>query len=602
MESKDLLLLLWRNVRFLIAGLLLGMALGFGVSKIQTPVYEAKTQLLISRARQQTNTDMLPLGEDQLVSTNIQLAKSQPVLDEVSAQLGIKMNTDNLQVNAIPNTLIVQIKVQDADPQQSATIANTLVQVLIQENENLVSARYADFENNLNMQIDQIQKQIAELQTQISQINDASISEQLEQVNKEIERLNAEIIVLEDEINSYPTLLNDKQRATLGQKQAQLDQLRSMLGLYQQIQTNLTFIGKPGQSGVSRDDPRLSSLQSTLNLYQQLYLSLVNSRETINLDRMQNTPNITQIDPALPPKEPIRPLPLLYILLGAVVGLALAVTAVLTLDHFDDTIRSSQKVQEILGVPIIGQISQSHSANQKHAGLSSDHRDNSILLNAFGSLRINVNRLMAQQAVKVLLVTSPSRGDGKTTIAENLASAFARSGRKVILLDGDLYHPQLHVRLKLDNETGLTSILAEGFDWKEAMQASGKMNVIPGGPHVSSSSLLLESDAMTTLLKDLQENSDVVIIDGPPLFMMDAQILASQVGGIVLVVRQGDTITAVARAMLDQLNLMDANVFGAVLNCVPQKQSYYFDERIEHLGKKPLEAADRTKEPKTESN
>jgi capsular exopolysaccharide synthesis family protein len=530
------------------------------------------------------------------------LAKSQPVLDEVSAQLGIKINTDNLQVNAIPNTLIIQIKVQESDPQQAATIANTLVQVLIQQNENLVSARYADFESNLNMQIDQIQKQIAELQTQISQINDASISEQLEQVNKEIERLNTEIIVLEDEINSYPTLLNDKQRATLGQKQAQLDQLRSMLGLYQQIQTNLTFIGKPGQSGVSRDDPRLSSLQSTLNLYQQLYLSLVNSRETINLDRMQNTPNITQIDPALPPKEPIRPLPLLYILLGAVVGLALAVTAVLTLDHFDDTIRSSQKVQEILGVPIIGQISQSHSANQKHAGLSSDHRDNSILLNAFGSLRINVNRLMAQQAVKVLLVTSPSRGDGKTTIAENLASAFARSGRKVILLDGDLYHPQLHVRLKLDNETGLTSILAEGFDWKEAMQASGKMNVIPGGPHVSSSSLLLESDAMTTLLKDLQENSDVVIIDGPPLFMMDAQILASQVGGIVLVVRQGDTITAVARAMLDQLNLMDANVFGAVLNCVPQKQSYYFDERIEHLGKKPLEAADRTKEPKTESN
>jgi Mrp family chromosome partitioning ATPase len=107
--------------------------------------------------------------------------------------------------------------------------------------------------------------------------------------------------------------------------------------------------------------------------------------------------------------------------------------------------------------------------------------------------------------------------------------------------------------------------------------------------------VLLESDAMTELLEVLQKNYDVVIIDGPPLFLMDAQILASRVGGIVVVVRQGDTITAIARAMLDQLNLMDVNVFGAVLNCVPQKQSYYFDERIEYLGIKPAEKPDRAK-------
>jgi Mrp family chromosome partitioning ATPase len=96
---------------------------------------------------------------------------------------------------------------------------------------------------------------------------------------------------------------------------------------------------------------------------------------------------------------------------------------------------------------------------------------------------------------------------------------------------------------------------------------------------------------MTRLLGDLQRNFDVVIIDGPPLFIMDAQILASRVGGIVLVVRQGDTLTAVARSMLDQLNFMEANVFGAVLNCVPQKQTYYFDERIEDLGKKLSETS-----------
>jgi capsular exopolysaccharide synthesis family protein len=463
------------------------------------------------------------------------------------------------------------------------------VQVLIRQNEDLVSARYTDFENGLNAQIDQLQKQIDDLQSQINQINDASISDQLAQVSQEIDQLQSDITSLENDINSYPVILNDKQRLALGLKQGQLEQLRSRLSLYQQIQTNLTFIGKPGQSGVSRDDPRLDSLQSTLNLYQQLYLNLVDSRETINLDRVQNTPNITQIDPALSPKSPVRPLPLLYVLLGSVVGLCLSVTAILVIDHFDDTLRSSEKVQEVLGVPIIGQISEAHYTNHKHAGSSAIARDNSILLNAYGSLRINVSRLMLQQSVKVLLISSPSRGDGKTTIAENLAGAFAQSGRKVILVDADLYHPQLHVRLKLDDQKGLTSILVDNLDWREVAQNSGKITIIPGGPRSASSTVLLESDAMTRLLEDLQMNSDVVIIDGPPLFMMDAQVLASKVGGIVLVVRQGDTLTAVARAMLDQLNFMEANVFGAVLNCVPQKQSYYFDERIEHLSKRKTE-------------
>lgn len=584
MEIKEFLSLMWRSARVLAAGLLLGAMLGFAISRIQTPVYEATTNILISRSSQRTNTDMLSLDENQLVTTNIQLAKSNPVLDAVAAQLGSRVQADNIQVGAIPNTLIIQIKVQDTDPQRAAVIANALVQVLIQQNVELVSARYTDFESNLNAQISQIEKQISDLQTQISQINDASIAEQLTLVNEEIEQLKTEIASLEKEINSYPVALDERQRNALGQQEAQLEQLRSLLNLYQQIQTNLTFIGKPGQAGQSRDDPRLDNLQSTLNLYQQLYLSLVNSRETINLDRMQNTPNIAQLDPAAVPQKPVRPLPLLYVLLGALTGFLLSTTTILIIDHFNDTLRSSQKVQEVLGLPVIGQISEVRHTAPNRAGSSFPERDHPILLNAFGSLRINVNRLMQRQSVKVLLITSPGRGDGKTTIAENLARAFAHSGRKVILLDSDLYHPQLHNRLGLDSQKGLTSILADGLDWKEVGQTSDRMTVITSGPRFSSSALLLESDVMTNLLEELQQSSDVVIIDGPPLFIMDAQILASRVGGVLLVVRQGGTITAIARTMLEQLNLMDANVLGAVLNGMSQKQTYYFDEQMEaHL-------------------
>src|SRR5689334_11190350 len=142
MDSKALFLLMWRGARLLVAGFVLGAAFGYTVARTQTPVFEARTQVLISRARQQTNTDMLPLGEDQLVSTNIQLVKSQPVLDAVSTQLGYQVKSDQVVVNAIPNTLIIQIKVQDPVSGRAADIANTLVQVLIHQNQQLVADRY----------------------------------------------------------------------------------------------------------------------------------------------------------------------------------------------------------------------------------------------------------------------------------------------------------------------------------------------------------------------------------------------------------------------------------------------------------------------------
>src|SRR5690349_20595309 len=401
MDSKYLLLLMWRSARFLILGAIVGAALGLAVSMIQTPAYEAKTQVLIMRFRKETNTDLLPLGEDQLVSTNIQLAKSKPVLDAASSQLGSKIEADNIQVSTIANTLIVQIKVQDESPQRAAEIANTLVQVLIEQNVELVSGRYQAFETSLNTQISQIENQINDLQSQIGQISEASIAEQLTQVNQQIDQLKTELSVLEKDISKYPANLTDVQRASLGEKQAHLEQLRSLLNLYQQIQTNLTFIGKPGQSGLSREDPRLANLQSTMDLYQQLYLSLVNSRETVNMDRMQNTPNLTQINPAVPPKDPVRPLPLLYILLGSVVGFFLSAAAILSVDHLDESLKKISQTEELLHLPVLGFVSDIYDPNK---GFVMSHAPSSTQAEAFRSLGLNVEFASPKKSIHTLLV------------------------------------------------------------------------------------------------------------------------------------------------------------------------------------------------------
>jgi len=390
--------------------------------------------------------------------------------------------------------------------------------------------RYAIYEDSLNTQITQVQAQIRELQRQFTQINQATIDEQLTLVNQQLADLQEQISSLEQEITQFPSILNTLDRTRLSEKQTQVNQLRSLLAIYQEIQTNLTFVGKPLQSGMTRDDPRITGLQSTLNLYQGLYLNLLNNLASVELARVQSTPTVSQIENAIPPEKPIRPLPMLYTLLSGMVGGLLAAGSVLLIDYFDDTMRSSQKIQEVLGLPILGQIAEIPPKSKKSNSSHILDQENSILLNTFGTLRINVGRLMKQEPSKTILVTSPALGKGKTTIALNLAAAFVQSGMKTVLLDVDFYHPQMHIRLGLANQRGLSDILSDGLDWREAAHDMGGITVITSGDRPPNSTATLESEQITHLLEKLQKVADVIIMDGPPLFIADAQILASKVG------------------------------------------------------------------------
>jgi len=573
-ELKELIILFRRWLWLLLIGAILGLGSGYFASRLITPVYETSTKVLVSRIRQQNAADILALSDQQLVLTYQQLLKTEPVLDESGSRLGVEIDPDNIRVDILPNTQIIQIKVQDESPERASNIANTLVQILIEQNEMLQTGRYTIYEDSLNTQIAQVQAQIDNLEGQIAQINQENVDEQLSLVSQQIADLKDEISNLEKEIAGFPVNLSTIDRANLAEKQAQLDQLRSLLYLYQQIQTNLTFIGKPGQGGTELDDPKITTLQSTLNLYQQLYLNLLSNLETVKLSRVQSTPTVTQIEMAAVPEHPIKPIPLLYTALSGIVGLMIASGAILLIDYFDDTLKSSQKIQEVLGIPVIGEITET-DRNRKIGDLYPGNEAGASLMNAFGVLRINVSRILAQNSLKTILITSPGLGEGKTTIAAHLAEAFVQSGKKVLVIDADLHHPSLHSIFEVEKEKGLTDILADGLDWQTVTHEIDGMTVIPSGSDSSSPNVLLESDGMSQLLDKLKKHTDVVILDGPPLFVMDAQILASKVNGILLVIRQGNTLVAAARTMINQLNLMDANLLGVVLNRVKRNDMNY---------------------------
>jgi len=573
MEIKDLILLMWRNIRYVVLGLALGVGIGVFVSIVQAPVYEATAKVLVSRPRQQNNSDMLSLSEEQLLAINLQLAKSQPVLNVVSTQLGSKFDPDNVQVEAIPNTLIVQIKVQDHDPQRAAQIATLLVQTLIRQNEMLISEQYVGFENALNEQIDGVQKQIDGLQAQIKQINDTGIQDQLTKVNQQIDELKTEISTLEKEIAGLPYSLtpfpnvptpSPLERIPLAQKQTQLDQLRSLLTLYQQIQTNLLYIGKPGQSDSNLEDPRLAALQSTLNLYEQINLSLINNRQNVRLGLKQSNQNVIQIVAAISPKSPVRPMPVLYVLLGGMVGLCLAATAILISDHLDDSLKTTVQIEELLGLPVLGLVfDDKHIKNSLFTALDV----HSAEADAFYALGASLEIAGVGKNIRTLMIVNAESLNDKTVVAANLAIITAQQGKRVILLDGDLKHPHLHSLFGLENQKGFAELLNGTIDITTAYQnvkdVEG-MTLIPSGATEKDATGWLDSKKLAQLLTILYKHADLVIIDSPAAGVADTQILASKMDAVLLEIRAGHTRLDSAQVALKRFKLIGAKVVGAV--------------------------------------
>ncbi len=163
----------------LILCLVVGAAAGFLVSHYMTPVYQAETKAMISRAPQDQSSDVTAsLNAQQLTETYVQLLKTKSVLDITLQRLGIKVDPKAINAELITNTQIIAITVEDTDPKRAALIANTLVSVLIEQNDTIQMSRYTSMEASLNAQKGQLETQIASLQSQIDQASVQSVAEQ----------------------------------------------------------------------------------------------------------------------------------------------------------------------------------------------------------------------------------------------------------------------------------------------------------------------------------------------------------------------------------------------------------------------------------------
>lgn len=198
-------------------------------------------------------------------------------------------------------------------------------------------------------------------------------------------------------------------------------------------------------------------------------------------------------------------------------------------------------------------------------------------IEAYKSLRTNLSFVSIDKHIKKLLVTSAIPGEGKTTVAINLAITLAETGSKVMIIDCDLRKPSVHKYLNINGyKEGLTNILAKNVDVETCTEYLSDLNihVVTSGPIPPNPTELLTSERMSELMAQLSEKYDYIIIDTPPVSVVtDAAAMSRNSDGVVFVLRQNSTKIGMARLAKKNLENVGANVVGCVLNAFKASKS-----------------------------
>jgi polysaccharide biosynthesis transport protein len=300
----------------------------------------------------------------------------------------------------------------------------------------------------------------------------------------------------------------------------------------------------------------------------------------------------------------VSPRPLRNGLIAFCLGLVLALVVVFLVDALDTRVRSVDTIRETLGLRLLGRLSKPPSRLRKRNGLVMLADPTSTDAEQFRALRWSLDLANAEHGARTIMITSSVDSEGKSTTVANLAVALARAGRRVVLVDADLSHPQLHRLFDIDQQPGLTDVEMEETWLVEALQPvgltedssedngssrlmdhAGSLEVLPAGSAVQDPDELGFDRAVGRIIQRVRGRADVVLVDGPPALSGHAIALSTHVDGVVVVVR----LKAVKTAALEELGwLLEASPavkLGFVVTGDDKTEGYYGQQKRPSKGR-----------------
>jgi capsular exopolysaccharide synthesis family protein len=274
------------------------------------------------------------------------------------------------------------------------------------------------------------------------------------------------------------------------------------------------------------------------------------------------------------PGHPVVPETARNIAIGLALGVGLAIGLAVLRDTLDNTIKDRQTLENITGVGLVGSVPLDKERRSEPA--ISFETDNSVIAEAFRKLRTNLQFLAVDNPPRVIVVTSSTPNEGKSTTSINIALALAEAEHNVVLVDGDMRRPMLHEYLGLVGPVGFSTVLSGGASLSEVLQETKfpRLTALTAGTVPPNPSELLGSLAAQKILSELRGQFDYVIVDTSPLLAVtDAAILAVNSDGVLIMARSGRTKREQLTHAVRNLQDVGAPLLGAVLTMTPTRQN-----------------------------
>src|SRR5437879_6049124 len=359
----------------------------------------------------------------------------------------------------------------------------------------------------------------------------------------------------------------------------------------------------------------LQRLQREAKTNDELLALLKTKHQEALIKEAEKIEEVTIVRPAAEPEAPIGGETTHAVLVGGLLGLFLGLVFAFVRETLDTSIGTIEDVEAYLEVPVLGVVPHIDSretiqrvlerrpalaqmdpeALLSHSLLITHFDPKSPVAEAYRTLRTNIQFARLERSGKLLVVTSATLQEGKTTTIVNLALTMAQSGQKTLLIGANMRRPSIHRFFGIEREPGLSNILVGSTPWRECirtvadilmgrfemediMAAPGldNLHIIEAGPVPANPSELLSTPAMGEFLREVRDEYDVVLIDTPPVLpVTDSAIVGSQVDGVVLVYQAGKVGRLVLKRAKVHVENVGGKVWGVVLNDVKTEVAGY---------------------------
>lgn len=552
-----------RRRRLLIIGVVLAVVAGTLLASWRmTPIYAGVSRVEIQPvgATSDETAQLLEAIVDpsRRLQTQVELIKSQPVLERAAEELGLPSTEEleeSLEVELLTDTQIVEITVEHPVAEEAADWANAVATAYI------AHRRDRALEQILASS-EEIERRVAETKGEIQKRDAAlaNLDSSATQLKAERDRLQAELATEEAELSA-------PQPSPAPISRFRLNQIEEMRVRIAEIDRQIEDFESGGDATKAERDTlvaRLGALEAQRD-------------EFPNQEDLQRGGGDI-IVPAVANFDPVRPKIVRNGILALVLGLMLGVGFAFLAEALDDRIRKPEEVEERIGAPILGYIpfikEQAVDPELTVAAVEDPH---SGVAEAFRTLRTNIRFLFMKNDMKTLLITSAHAGEGKSTVAANLAVVSAQGGTRTILVSADLRKPAVHKPLGLKNDIGLVHALDPDFPLDRALQTNGveEFRLLGSGGVPPYPAEIVASARFTDLMINLREATDLVVYDSPPILgIADSSTLASKVDGVILIVDPRISTRRTLAHAADQIGKAGGRILGAVLNAVDPDEGY----------------------------